>query len=174
MNYNNCWENYKVLGIDLMDCEPVIISREEYFLFHNIDRELYKILVIDLSREPDESLRIVALLLWLERIRYGNVVKSILSLPKILITAVADEALLCYNCVMDSNPTAPWFIDNVDLRVLRTIVNKPISLPILIGNRDLAIHGIAKTYDVCLRALSDIMKQAQIRNLAACIIRGMP
>ncbi|RDX84040.1 hypothetical protein CR513_34979, partial [Mucuna pruriens] len=55
--------------------------REEFILFHKIDKELYKILAINLYHEPTESIQILAMLLWLEWVRFRNSVKKIPSLP---------------------------------------------------------------------------------------------
>lgn len=42
-------------------------TKEEFKLFHKIDRKLYYVLVIDLLCDPFESMKTFALWIWLER-----------------------------------------------------------------------------------------------------------
>ncbi|XP_031267907.1 uncharacterized protein LOC116126353 isoform X3 [Pistacia vera] len=48
------------------------VSQEEFKIFHEIDRELYTILAINLWRDPVDSMQIMALWLWLERTGFNN------------------------------------------------------------------------------------------------------
>ncbi|KAL6957343.1 hypothetical protein U1Q18_049564, partial [Sarracenia purpurea var. burkii] len=50
----------------------VMISLEEFKLFHKMDRRLYTLLTKDLWRDPLESMRIMALWLWLERSSFNK------------------------------------------------------------------------------------------------------
>ncbi|XVF48892.1 hypothetical protein PTKIN_Ptkin03bG0225000 [Pterospermum kingtungense] len=60
------------------------VSQEEIKLFHTVDRKLYTVLVINLWRDPVESIQVIALLwLWLERVGFGNVVQKTLPLPNL-------------------------------------------------------------------------------------------
>ena len=80
----------------------ITTSQEEFLLFYNIDRELYKILVINFSWESMKSMQILALWLWLEHVGFCIMVKKILSLPNILINELADEVVTCLNCINTS------------------------------------------------------------------------
>ncbi|XP_061361701.1 uncharacterized protein LOC133305481 [Gastrolobium bilobum] len=141
-----------------------IVSQEEFILFHRIDRELYKILVIKLYREPVETMQLLAMWLWLERAGFRNVVKKIMSLPNILINEVADETVTCLNCI-NNGLTSSFSSEGSDIPLLHSLMEKEISLQFLYEKRVDAIQGVAKMMqDVCVRALTDIMQQAMVRN----------
>ncbi|KAK7363304.1 hypothetical protein VNO77_05440 [Canavalia gladiata] len=145
---------------------PFFVTQEEFNLFHRIDRELYKILVNNLLREPAESMQVFAMWLWLERVGFRNVVKKVLSLPNILINEVADETVMCLNCInSNSLNVASSSSEGGDIPLLQSLMDKEISLQFLHENSGNALQGVAKVLqDVCVRAFSDIMSQAMIRN----------
>lgn len=141
------------------------VSQEEFNIFHSIDRQLYSILVFNLWRDPVESMQVMALWLWLERLGYDSVVKKMLSLPQILMNELADEAIICLNCIhnnlISSSP------ENNDIPLIQTLMEKEISLQFFLENRLNGIAGITKIMnDVCIRAFSDLMHQAIERNAA--------
>ncbi|KAJ9168044.1 hypothetical protein P3X46_019618 [Hevea brasiliensis] len=139
------------------------ISHEEFKMFHSIDRELYRLLVNNLWRDPVESMQIMALWLWLERMGCANVVKKILSLPYILINEVADEAILCLSCINNDQ----FACQNNDIPLMQSLMENEISLKYFHDNRLGATQGVAKNVnEVCIRALYDIMQQAIERNAA--------
>lgn len=141
------------------------ITQEEFNHFHKIDRELYTILVINLCRDPLECYHIIALWIWLERMGYKNVVKNIMALPAILINWLADEAVICINCTNDD--TFSLSAENNDIPLTQGLMEKEISLQFFNENRLIASQGVAKVVkEVCIRALSDIMKLATERNAA--------
>lgn len=149
-----------------LECSSFFLTQDEFNLFHRIDRQLYKILVMILFREPGECMQVHALWLWLERVGFRNVVKRVLALPNILINEVADETVLCLNCINNSNFIAPpSSFENSEIPLLQSLVDKEISLQFLYENRVSALQGVAKEMqDVCVRAFTDIMQQAIIRN----------
>ncbi|TKY44448.1 hypothetical protein E2542_SST31619 [Spatholobus suberectus] len=141
------------------------VTQEEFNLFHRIDRELYRILVINLFREPAESMQVHAMWLWLERVGFRNVVKRVLSLPNILINEVADETVMCLNCINSNSSITPSSSESGEIPLLQSLVDKEISLQFLYENRVRALQGVAKVvHDVCVRAFTDIMQQAMMRN----------
>ncbi|KAI8553338.1 hypothetical protein RHMOL_Rhmol05G0007700 [Rhododendron molle] len=150
----------------MMATTTIFITSEEFKLFHNIDRRLYTHLTKDLYRDPVESMRVMALWLWLERSScFTRIIKRILSLPLILINELADEAVTCLNC-LTSNPFLT-LSDSNDIPLTQNLVSNEISLQYFHENRLTAIQGITKTItEVCVRALSDIMHEAMERNSA--------
>ncbi|KAJ7955983.1 Rho guanine nucleotide exchange factor [Quillaja saponaria] len=139
------------------------VSREEFNLFHKIDRDLYTILVTNLSRDPVEAMQILALWLWLERSGFSNVVKKILSLPYILVNEVADEAVTCLNSINNDQISSPS--ENNEIPLLQSLMRKEFTLQLLFENRLKAIEGVKKIMnEVCIRVVSDIMQQAILRN----------
>ncbi|GAV72800.1 hypothetical protein CFOL_v3_16288 [Cephalotus follicularis] len=142
------------------------VTPEEFNLFHKIDREMYTMLVINLWRDPVESMHIMALWLWLEGTGFINIVHKMLSLPFILINELADEGVTCLDCI-NNDQSASSSESNNDIPLLQCFMAKDISLQFFHQNRLRATQGIAKIMnDVCVRALSDIMQQAIKRNAA--------
>ena len=145
------------------------VTQEEFNLFHRMDRELYKILVVSLFRDPAESMQVHAMWLWLERVGFRNVVKRVLALPNILINDVADETVMCLNCINSNNNnlkmSSLFSSESSEIPLLQSLVEKEISLQFVYENRSSALQGVAKVMqDVCVRAFTDIMQQAMIRN----------
>ncbi|MED6135686.1 hypothetical protein PIB30_049025 [Stylosanthes scabra] len=138
------------------------ISQEELFLFHTIDRELYKILVLNLSREPTQSMHVLAFWLWLERAGYRRMIEKLLRLPHSLINQAADEALSCLNFIHSTETSIRnCSYNNGMITVTRSIImDKEFSFEILFRERNSAVQGVSKVmHDVCLRAFADIMNQ---------------
>lgn len=145
------------------------VTQEEFNLFHRMDRELYKILVVSLFRDPEESMQVHAMWLWLERVGFRNVVKRVLALPNILINDVADETVMCLNCINSNNNnlkmSSLFSSESSEIPLLQSLVDKEISLQFVYENRSSALQGVAKVMqEVCVRAFTDIMQQAMIRN----------
>ncbi|GMN52996.1 hypothetical protein TIFTF001_022136 [Ficus carica] len=148
---------------------PVFVSQEEFMGFHAIDRELYAALVISLFRDPAEAMQIMALWLWLESEGFHNLVKKMLSLPQFLINELADEAVVCLSFI--TAPETPLSHEtNGEIPLIQSLMEKEISFQYFRDNRLRAGQEIAKIMkEVCVRALSDIMQQAnQVQDL------GMP
>ncbi|KAJ1380680.1 hypothetical protein SESBI_45821 [Sesbania bispinosa] len=140
------------------------VTQEEFFLFHKIDRDLYRILVNNLFREPTECNEIFGMWLWLKRIGFRNMVKKISSLPNLLINEVADETLLCLSC-MNGGIITPSSSDVTDIPLLQSLMNKENSFQFFYENRVPALQGVARVVqEVCVRAFHDITQQAMIRN----------
>ncbi|KAJ0090274.1 hypothetical protein Patl1_13588 [Pistacia atlantica] len=157
------WSSYTNTVQHMMPSLLPFVSQEEFKIFHEIDRELYTILAINLWRDPVDSMQIMALWLWLERTGFNNVVKKILSLPYTLINELADEAVICLNCI--NNDHSPCSSENNDIPLMQCLMEKEISLRFFYDNRLNAIQGVAKiASDVCIRAVTDIMQQAVERN----------
>ncbi|KAL6989023.1 hypothetical protein U1Q18_014775 [Sarracenia purpurea var. burkii] len=141
------------------------ISPEEFKLFHKMDRRLYTLLTKDLWRDPLESMRIMALWLWLERSSFNKVINKILASPQFLINELADEAMTCLNC-LNTTSFLPLSETN-DIPLTQNLIDNYISLQFLHENRLTTIHGTARALtEVCVRALADIMQQAIERNAA--------
>jgi hypothetical protein len=141
------------------------VSQEEFNIFHSIDRQLYTILVVNLWRDPVESMQVMALWLWLERLGYDSVVKKMISLPQILVNELADEAIICLNCI--HNNLISSSSESNDIPLTQTLMEKEISLQFFLENRRNGIAGLTKIMnDVCIRALLDLMQKAIERNAA--------
>ncbi|KAE8710441.1 putative RNA-directed DNA polymerase (Reverse transcriptase), Ribonuclease H [Hibiscus syriacus] len=139
------------------------LSDEDFKMFHNIDRTLYSLLVIDLCLDPVEALQFVALWLWLERVGFKHVVKKILSLPYMVINELADEAFVCLNIIHNDQVSISASANDVTL--MQNLIDNDLSLQFFVKHRLIAMRGLAKIVDeVCMRVLRDIMQAAIERN----------
>ncbi|GMY36452.1 Rho guanine nucleotide exchange factor [Fagus crenata] len=118
------------------------VSQEEFNTFHTIDRKLYTFLVINLWRDPVESMQVMALWLWLEHMGFDNIVLTMLSLPYTLINELADEAIICLNCIHTNQISSSS--ENNDIPLIQSLMEKEISLQFFLENRLKGIVGIAK------------------------------
>ncbi|XP_019421463.1 PREDICTED: uncharacterized protein LOC109331174 [Lupinus angustifolius] len=135
-----------------------------------MDRLLYSILVINQYRDPIESMQVLAMLLWLERVGYRHLIKKITTLPHMLINEIADETISCLKYINTANFSCFSYSSyppsqGCDISLLQSIAEKEISALLLYENRDSALRGVAKILrDVCGKAFGDIMQQAIVRN----------
>ncbi|XP_004508244.1 uncharacterized protein [Cicer arietinum] len=152
---------------------PFFTSQEDFLLFHKMDRDLYRILVINLSRDPSESIHMLSMWLWLEKVGFRNIIKKIMSLPIILINEVADESLICLTCVNNLIAVSSSFSEANDIPLLQSLMDKEISLKFFDENRVEAKEGMSRIgQEICLRAFSDIMQQAMMRNAAERMVEN--
>ncbi|GMI84319.1 hypothetical protein like AT1G49290 [Hibiscus trionum] len=141
------------------------VSDQEFGMFHNIDRTLYGLLVMDLWRDPVEALQFVALWLWLERVGFRRVVKKILSLPRVLINELADEAFVCLNIIHNDQVSVPALAN--DVHSMQNLIHGDLCLRFFAEHRLVATRGLARILnEVCMRVLRDIMQVAIERNVA--------
>ncbi|KAM5547217.1 hypothetical protein ABKV19_001627 [Rosa sericea] len=142
---------------------PSFLTKQEVYLFHAMDRKLYTILVILLCRDPVESMKVMALWLWLEKLGFRNVVKRMLALPLILINDSADETVTCLNAI--NGTLFSYLSESYDIPLLQAFMTREISVHFFYEHRLVAAMGIAEVgRDVCVKALSDIMAHAIERN----------
>ena len=154
----------------MMSTIPPIFSQEDFLLFHRIDRDLYRILVFNLLREPTESIYILCLWLWLERVGFRNVIRNILTLPSVLINEVADESVTCLNCINPNNSQSASSSEPGDIPLLQNLVDGDgeISVQFFCKNKDTINRGVTKmVHDVGIRAFSDIMQNVMMLSNAA-------
>ncbi|KAA3486157.1 Rho guanine nucleotide exchange factor [Gossypium australe] len=140
------------------------VPNQQFNMFHNIDRELYAVLVMNLCRDPVESLHCIALWLWLERVGFKKVVTKLLSLPRVLVNELADEALACLG-VIHNEKVSPLSTRRNDTPLMQRLIDSELALPFFAKHRLIAVRGLAKLVnEVCMRALKDIMQQAVERK----------
>jgi hypothetical protein len=118
-------------------------------------------------------MQLLSLWLWLEKLGLQSVVKNIMALPVTLINEVAEESTMCLSCLFNNNnntsliPSLSPNSENNEIPLLQSIVKEEITLKFFLENRVEVIQGIEKTkQEICLKALSDIMQQAMMRDMA--------
>ncbi|XP_061340996.1 uncharacterized protein LOC133287412 [Gastrolobium bilobum] len=132
------------------------ITVDELHLFHRMDREVFSCLVIKLTRDPAQSLLVMALWLWLENTGYTNIISKLVGLSDNLINALANEAVTCLKWLELENTCIP----NAGCLPLTTILmQREISLQLLIHKRFTVIAGIKCILNkVCARIFIDILQ----------------
>ncbi|KAG7554892.1 hypothetical protein ISN44_As11g010920 [Arabidopsis suecica] len=132
-------------------------SIEQLHTFHAQDRKIFSKLVLKFSRSPAESLLIMATWFWLEDFFSQNILSTILALSDPVIVALANEAVLCFQCLDSSEK--PNDFNHIPLTA--ELLAKDISLQIFHKHRYSAIAGIKNFLTtVCSRIFSDILQQA--------------
>ncbi|KAF9674831.1 hypothetical protein SADUNF_Sadunf10G0167800 [Salix dunnii] len=145
-----------------------MVSPEEFKIFHTIDRTLYSRLVVTLDRDPANSMQVVALWIWLEREARDNLVKRMLSLPDTLINSLADEAVLCLNCMETGRFNFSIETINDEIPLTQLLTKTGFSLRFFHDNRLGILRAITKIInEVCARAFEDILRQVMERKAVA-------
>ncbi|XP_038889233.1 uncharacterized protein LOC120079123 [Benincasa hispida] len=142
------------------------VSQEEFNMFHTIDRTLFARMVFGLGRDPDESVRVMGLWLWLEQNgEEFNLVYKMLSLPDALIDALSDETVMSLACI--DNDKFPFEPDStVDIPLIQHVSKTPVSLRFFHENRLAILRGVTKICkDICHRAFFDILHTLQTQRV---------
>lgn len=137
-----------------------ILTPEEFKTFHSIDRTLYTRLVLNLSRDPAESMQVMALWIWLERAGHvDDLVDKMLSLPDTLINSLAEEAVLCLNCI--ESDQFHFSSDTHDVPLIHSLTRTGLSLRFFHESRLSILRAVTKIVnEVCARAFGDISRQS--------------
>ncbi|KAK7311872.1 hypothetical protein RJT34_10306 [Clitoria ternatea] len=132
------------------------ITLEELYQFHKIDRKVFSCLVINLARNPAQSLLVMALWLWLENIGFPNIIPMLANFPNTLINALADEAETCLEWLGLENRRIP---NNGGLPLTSTLIHSQISLQFFTQKRFTVIASIKATLSkICTRIFTDILQ----------------
>ncbi|KAF9604708.1 hypothetical protein IFM89_009144 [Coptis chinensis] len=130
------------------------VSNEELHSFHSIDRDLFTRLVVHLCRDPFQTMRIMALWLWLEEAGYPSIILSLQTLPDHVVNYVADEALTILDSLETANLPPPTC---ATVPMTFNFINQEVSLQLLHEFRVYVLDGIAKVLcEVCSRVFGDI------------------
>ncbi|KAJ6924746.1 hypothetical protein NC652_017884 [Populus alba x Populus x berolinensis] len=133
------------------------ITVDQLHAYHTIDREVFSRLVINLKRNPAESLLVIAVWLWLEDKRYPNVIAKMTSLADTVLNIVANEAALCLNFLESTN--LPIIPNGGGLPFTSIVIGKDISLEMFLQNKFTAISRIKNFLNtVCARIFTDILQ----------------
>ncbi|KAL9227116.1 hypothetical protein vseg_002849 [Gypsophila vaccaria] len=135
------------------------VTQEEFFAFHNIDRQLFFRLVFQIRRDTNEAMQAIAFWIWLERTHRIQCVHTLLTYPDPIIEAVFEETLIALRAAENdeyliSNDT------NYEIPNLQNIVGKEkISLKYIHENRIGVLVGVGNIIrQVCARAFQDLIR----------------
>ncbi|XP_058741443.1 uncharacterized protein LOC131613821 [Vicia villosa] len=154
-----------ILPTSLPNPDPgfnVSVTKEEFNLFHSVDRQLFSRLVMELGRETSESINVMAFILWVERKTkdYNLVLKILQRWPDLMLRNLADEIAVLLNCIENSDyPNA--CSSESKLLLIQHILRHNVTLEYFHEKRLNVITEVTKFInDVCVRAFSDIIEQA--------------
>lgn len=140
--------------------DNVPVSREEFNLFHSIDRKLFTRMVFGLGLDPAESAQIMALWMWLEHNgkEFNLVYKTLMTLPNTLLNAMAEESVLVLVCIQSDEFPRPNLDINTDIPILQAISKSGVTLKFFHDNRTGIMQGVSALFkDVCLKAFQDLL-----------------
>ncbi|KAK1382416.1 hypothetical protein POM88_020151 [Heracleum sosnowskyi] len=131
------------------------VSDQHFNLYHTIDRTLFYRLVRKLGHNVDESMFVVAFLIWLERIRYSkNAVHKVISWPFHFIDQLANEIAVFF-IWMDNDDLGQEFMDP---RLLQMLCSREINLLYFREKRSKITESVRNIIsEVCMRAFRDIL-----------------
>ncbi|XP_057415366.1 uncharacterized protein LOC130710198 [Lotus japonicus] len=133
------------------------ISVNQLHSFYNLDRVLFNHLITKLSRNPAQSLLVMALWIWLEKLGYPSIIPVLTGLCDALINAMFNEADTCLRWLQLENVPIP---NDGGLPLTRIAMHMEISLELFIRRRFTAIAGIKNVLNtVCARIFIDILQK---------------
>ncbi|XP_019192152.1 PREDICTED: uncharacterized protein LOC109186570 [Ipomoea nil] len=138
-----------------MDSKPINDPKRVFRILYNVDRKLYSILVFEIGYDPRKSLWIIVFWNWLEQTGF-NVTQTFLSLPRNLISGLAEDALTCLQCIGDTqfllSPAAREIV------LTQRVLGKGLSLQYIHENREQAMCGVGKIFkEIYAKVLTDMM-----------------
>ncbi|TKY53528.1 hypothetical protein E2542_SST25062 [Spatholobus suberectus] len=142
----------------------VTITKEEYFSFHNIDRQLFTRLVVGLGRDTSQSTHAMAFIMWLDKqCKDAKMLTKILQWPDTMLASLVDEAILVLNCIESYPFPYDDAINDKGLPLIKSILqNNATSLKYFYDKRVIIISAVTKLLNnVCVRAFTDIVQQVQ-------------
>ncbi|CAN1287734.1 hypothetical protein LINPERPRIM_LOCUS19697 [Linum perenne] len=78
------------------------ITQEQLNAFHSIDMEVFSRMMINLMRDPTESLLIIAAWLWLEQMGHPNIINLMQSLSNTALDLLSNEAAVALASLQSS------------------------------------------------------------------------
>nr|KYP53640.1 hypothetical protein KK1_024535 [Cajanus cajan] len=142
----------------------VIVTKEEFLSFYNIDRQLFTRLVVGLGRGTSQSTHVMAFIIWLEKqCKDMNLMKNMLQWPDTTLASLVDEVILVINCIESPQFIYDDVVNHNALPVVKSILqNNDTSLKYFYGKRLIIISAVTKILNnICLKVFIDIVQQVQ-------------
>ncbi|KAH1261628.1 hypothetical protein GmHk_02G004446 [Glycine max] len=142
----------------------VIVTREQYFNFHNIDRQLFARFVVVLGRDTSQSAHVMAFIMWLEKqCKDKKMMKNMLQWPDTMLDSLADEAMLVLNCIESHQFPYDDVVNDESLPLIKSIMQKNVvSLKYFYVNHVILIGAVTRLLNnICVKAFTDIVQKVQ-------------
>lgn len=154
--------------VDAMDSN---VSTEELRSYHSIDRDLYTRLVVQLRRDPAQSLRIMAFWLLLEQLGCPSISFAVRTMSNTAVDALFEEALAILHCMQSKTQPSRR---NGAIAKTHHLTNKKITLQYVHERRVDILNGITIIISqVCARVLEDIIEETGRSQESVAQILGM-
>lgn len=132
------------------------VTLEEIQMYHKMGRKMLTRLIMDMMRDPAESLLIIATWLWLEERGFSNIIGKTVGVSDILVSMLADEAVIFLKSL---NVHTPRIDLKGGIHFTTHVTDRKLSLQTFeYSKRFTAIVGIRNTLQtVCSRIFTDIL-----------------
>ncbi|EXB22633.1 hypothetical protein L484_002748 [Morus notabilis] len=135
------------------------ITLEELQKYHKTDRKMFPQLILDMMREPGESLLIIATWLWLKERSFPDIIGKTVGVSDILVGMLADEAVIFLKSLDVSTPRMQQLKPGMHF-TSHDVMDQKLSLQTFdsANERSMAIAGIKNILQtVCSRVFNDIL-----------------
>lgn len=135
------------------------ITLEELQKYHKTDRKMFPRLILDMMREPGESLLIIAAWLWLKERSFPDIIGKTVGVSDILVGMLADEAVIFLKSPDVSTPRMQQLKPGMHFTSY-VVMDQKLSLQTFdsANERSMAIAGIKNILQtVCSRVFNDIL-----------------
>jgi len=139
----------------------VNVTKEEFNLFHNVDRQLFIRLVVELGREISESINVMAFFMCIEMIskEFDLVAKILQHWPNIMLNRLADEVVFILGCLASSSYPNDCVREN-KFPLIQHILHHNVTFEFFHEKRlELTTNVTKFIHEVCIRAFTDIIEQ---------------
>ena len=146
----------------------VIVTKEEFNLFHNVDRQLFIRLVVELGRDISESINVMAFLMCIEMItkEFDLVAKILQHWPNVMLNRLADEAVFILDCIA-SFPYPNDCVREKKFPLIQHILHHNVTFEFFHEKRLELITDVTKFInEVCIRAFTDIIEHMIYNGVA--------
>ncbi|KAI3857060.1 hypothetical protein MKX03_015432 [Papaver bracteatum] len=151
--------------------KPVTI--EELRSFHRIDRDTYRMLAINLGKDPLLSMAVIALWIFMEELGYPSIILELLICQNHLLTSWAfDEAVSSVYYIITSTPPPPLPITSTTDMPITLRVLQDYGSPMYVSMNSLFEHAVSGYTSlkqtigtVCYRLFADLFREAMQRKL---------
>ncbi|KAI3995218.1 hypothetical protein MKX01_032020 [Papaver californicum] len=148
------------------------MTMKELRSFHRIDRDTYKMLAINLGKDPLLSMAVIALWIFMEELGYPSIILELLIYQSDRITNSAfDEAVSSVYYIITSTPPPPLLSTAVTDMPTTLRVIQDYGSPMYISMNSLFEHAVSGYISlkqtigtVCYRLFVDIFRETMLRN----------
>ncbi|CAN1746499.1 hypothetical protein LINPERHAP1_LOCUS2814 [Linum perenne] len=135
------------------------ITQEQLHAFHSIDREVFSRMVINLMRDPAESLLIIAAWLWLEEMGYPNIILLMTSLSDTVVDVLSKEMAMALASMHSSVADISLLPNGGLMSATSAVMSQTFSANVFHNHRFTAIAGIKNFLTtICARIFGDILQ----------------